>query len=371
MIINKETSPHIRRKDTLMMMFIDVIIALMPVIIMSIVTFHWAAVRNIYLSIAVMIACELLYLLIRYKKEGFKEHFSATSILGPCISGAIYGLITPAYSNPEWLMWFIIPIGAIFGMVIGKLVFGGTGQNIFNPAATGMVFTKLCFGNKFVYKANWFSQAMDVTTGATQLDGGSYSLFDLMIGSVPGTIGEVCKIAILIGMIYLLVRRAGDFHVIVSYLGTFIFLYFIAGFILKAGNVMAPGSTKPFSILVGKNGLSSTSVSAYVAQQLLSGGVLFAATYMVTDPVTMPVNRPGRILYGIIIGVSNVFIRLFGALPEGTVFSILIGNMVAPALDYYKWATNKYSWKNILAMASIIVVAALIIVWALCVRVFK
>jgi hypothetical protein len=90
---------------------------------------------------------------------------------------------------------------------------------------------------------------------------------------------------------------------------------------------------------------------------LLSGGVLFGGTYMITDPVTMPITRPSRVIYGMVVAVSVVFIRLFGSYAEGMGFSILIGNMFAPVMDHYKWSTNKYTWKNLLAMGIIAVLA--------------
>jgi electron transport complex protein RnfD len=362
MEIIKETSPHLRRKDTLNGMMIDVLIALSPVIGFALAIYGLDALRNLLVSIATMVLAEFVYVLIKnrlpidLKKHTFKEkwdnaikHYSWSNFLVPCVSGVIFALIMPAKTNPEGFIYFALIFGALFGIIIGKLVFGGTGSNIFNPAAVGMVFAKLCFGSKYVLNSSTYYY--DVSTSGTALAGGyastsAYSLLDLLIGKCPGVIGETCKIAILVGCVYLLVRRAADWRVIVSYLGSFLFMMLFAGIILKAG---------------GK----TTSIMSFLGYQLLSGGLLFGATYMATDPVTSPVTKPGRVMYGIILGISTVMIRLFGALPEGVAFSILIGNMFTPVIDYYKWSTNKYNWKNITISASLLVIATLIVVWSL------
>jgi Na+-translocating ferredoxin:NAD+ oxidoreductase subunit D len=361
MEIIKETSPHIRRKDDLKGMMLDVIIALLPVIVFALIVYQWAAVRNLLIPLAVMTLSEAVFVFLKAKapydgarhslKENwgrFKAAYTINNFLVPSVSALIFGLIMPASTDPAGMIYFALIMGSLFGIIIGKLVFGGTGQNIFNPAAVGFVFSKLCFGSKYVYATNAF---YDVAAGGTALGGGEYSLLNLFIGYVPGAIGEGCKIAILLGLVYLLARRAADWRVVLGYLGSFALLTLLAGAIYWAGGTLS-------------------SAWDYTLRQLLSGGLLFGAVYMATDPVTMPVNRPGRFIYGIILGVSTILIRLFGALPEGVAFSILIGNVFAPVCDYYKWATNKYDWKNLLAMGSLLFVAGLIIVWALCVEVF-
>jgi electron transport complex protein RnfD len=345
MDIIKETSPHLHRKDTLRGMMIDVIIALAPVLIFAYAVYTWDAVRNVFVSILLMCGAEFFFVLIRDK--GSLKNYTLNNFLVPLVSALIYALISPAKTDNIGITWVSLISGALFGIIIGKLVFGGTGQNIFNPAAVGMVFSKLCFGQHYIYQNTWYS---DVEAGGTSLSGGSYSFLDLFLGKCPGTIGEVCKLAILLGLAYLLIRKAADWRIVVSYLGTFAFLMLFAGIIYQAG-----GKTE--------------NAGSYLLSQLLSGGLLFGATYMATEPVTSPMGRPGRLIYGVILGSVNVMIRLFGSYPEGTVFSILIGNMLSPVIDYYKWASNKYSWKNILWMIAIPVATLLVVVWALCVEV--
>ena len=368
MSIIKETSPHIHRKDSLARMLIDVLIALSPVSITSIVVYGFAALRNLLIPVAVMVLCEFIYVLIMNRipydgqKHSFKEHwqkgikaYRLHHVLAPIVSGVIMGLLFPSASNPGYIIYIALIAGSVFGIVIGKLVFGGTGQNIFNPAAVGMVFAKLCFGSKYVYGTNGYVST--VTSGGTLLSDvsasspslvsryigiGDYSALDMFLGRIPGTIGEAFKFAILIGLVYLLVRRAADYRVVISYLGAYAALMALAGLIV---------CLKVKEVQFGQ----------FMAYSLLSGGVLFGATYMFTDPVTMPINAPGRVMYGVLGAGLTAIIRLFGALPEGVAFSILICNLVAPALDYPSYSGNKFTKKKVLFIAGLCLVAALAI----------
>ena len=366
MNIIKETSPHIHRKDSLARMLIDVLVALAPVTITALVVYGWAAFRNLAISAVTMLLCEFVFVLMTNRipydgtKRSIKEQFlhgckayRIHHVLAPLVSAVIFALIMPSDSNPGYVIYIALVTGSIFGMVIGKLVFGGTGQNIFNPAAVGMVFAKLCFGSRYVYGTNGYVNA--VTTGGTVLTDlgansaslvgkyaniGDISVLDMFLGRIPGTIGETFKFAILIGLIYLLIRQAADIRVIGSYLLGFLALMAIAGIF----------------VCVKVDGVN---YFHFLAFQLLTGGVLFGAVFMFTDPVTMPINAPGRIMYGLLGAGLTVIIRLFGALPEGVVFSLLICNLVAPAFDYYRFSSNKYTKKKILFMVGMFCVFVL------------
>lgn len=364
----KETSPHIRRKDSLARMLIDVLIALAPVVITSFVVYGWAAVRNYFISTLTMALAEFVFVFIMNRipydgaKHSLKEQFihgcKAYRIhhtLAPCVSGVIFALIMPSDSNPGYIIYLALILGSLFGIIIGKLVFGGTGQNIFNPAAAGMVFAKLCFGSSYVYGTNGYVST--TWAGGTMLSGmasssdsllsryaniGDYSALDMFLGRIPGTIGEGFKFAILVGLIYLLIRRAADFRVVASYLGGYVALMAIAGLIVV---MKVPG----------------VNYGQFLLFQLLTGGVLFGATYMFTDPVTMPINSPGRVMYGLLGAGLTVVIRLFGALPEGVAFSLLICNLVAPAFDHYSYSSSRFTWKKIVFTAGMFAVFALAI----------
>ena len=363
MIIGKESAPHLRRKATVTRMMVDVLIALAPTLIFSFVVFPIKTLIFYLCSLAVMVGAEFVFVGLKNMmpndglKHSFKERFayaykgkySINNVLAPAISAIIFTLIMPANAPI-----YAVIMGALFGIVVGKLVFGGLGSNIFNPAAVGMCFAKLCFGSQYGdYVSNWYCKVPDAVAGATPLGGtaeswftnvannmGEYDLFDMFIGRIPGTLGEVYKITIIVGLIYLLIRRSADFRIVVSYLGTFAVLALVGGLCVYSIN----NAVNPLKFL---------------AYQLLSGGVLFGATFMLTDPVTSPINAPSRIIYGMIAAVSTIFIRFFAALPEGVGFSILIANMVAVVLDHYEWSNPRYTWKKFVLMGSILVVSVL------------
>ena len=362
MKIIKENSPHLRSKATVSRMMGDVLIALAPTLIFAIVVYPLKTIIFLLISLSIMIGSEFVYVGLRNMqpkdglKHSFKERFiyaykdkyTKNNVLTAAISATIFTLIMPAGAP-----LYAVIVGAFVGIVIGKLVFGGTGSNIFNPAVVGMLFAKLCFGSQYVmYVDTWFYQLPeidDVIISATPLgltNGGmlsnvsQYSLVDMLIGRIPGTLGEVYKITILIGLAYLLIRRSADYRIVVSYLGTFTLLILIAG----------------LSVFALDNTVNPLLFTAY---NLLSGGVIFGAVFMLTDPVTSPINPPSRYLYGMIAAVVTVFIRLFAALPEGVGFSILIANMLAVVLDHYEWSSSKYTWKKLLAMGLIVLISSL------------
>ncbi len=342
-----ENSPHIRRKDNLTWMLLDVIIALAPVVIFSYIAFRLYALRNLAIPVAVMLLAEYIFVFIRFKpKEGKKTFqmlfqpkvigFKMYNLLSAIISGLIYGLMFPAQEGAMY--FYILPIGALFGMIVGKLLFGGFGQNIFNPAATGFIFAKACFASQMNGQyVNYLSEG--ITAGATSLQGGDADLLHLLIGTTQGAMGEVCKIAILVGLAYLLIRRVADWRVVASYAGTFIVLILVAG------------------IFLSDNALT------YTLYHVLAGGFLYGLAFMITDPVTMPITAPSRIYYGMVGAIAAVLIRLFAGAPEGVGYGILIANLVAPALDYFKWK-NRFDKRHFIAYGAIILVAAGIVLWA-------
>ena len=370
MNIIKENSPHLRRKANVTRMMTDVLLALIPTLIMAFVAFPLEATYTLLISLAVMLSAEFVFIGLKNmmpkdgQKHTFKEKFihsykgtwTINNILSTAITAVIFTLIMPAL--PAYQLYYVI-IGALAGIVFGKLVFGGLGQNIFNPAAVGMIFAKLCFGGNYKPVQSWFwdlSNTPDVLAGATPLSKGgilnnageftanlnNFSLQSMVLGQIPGTMGEICKITIVVGLIYLLIRRSADYRIVVSYLGSFILFSIVAGLSIWGVNP----NINPF---------------AFTAYYLLSGGVLFGATFMLTDPVTSPINAPSRYMYGIIAAISTIFIRLFAALPEGVGFSILIANMLSCLLDHYEWSSPKFNKKNIIAISLLIAIPVLLI----------
>lgn len=356
MKIVKGNSPYIHRKSSVKRMMLDVLIALIPVVVFSIIQYGLDAVKILGISIVTMLASELVYVFIVNQdpydgnKKTFKERIktakdkaSINNILAPLISAIIYAMIMPAGAK-----WYYIFIGSFSGMVFGKLLFGGLGANIFNPAALGRIITVVCFGGKMQYTNPLINGTFDAIASGTPLgviatDATVYnfeSIKNLLFGFIPGSIGEICKIAIIIGFIYLIIRKSADFRPTLGMLGSFTVLIVIAA-IAKHENVLT------FSLY-----------------HLLSGGLLFGACFMVTDPITSPVTRPGRFTFGICVGVITALIRLLGAYPEGVAFAILLSNMLVPVIDYYKWSTNKYSYKHAILWGSIMIASGVVIFFA-------
>ena len=364
MVIAKESAPHLRRKASVTRMMVDVLIALAPTLIFSFIVYPLKTLIFYLISVVIMEAAEFVYVGLRNmmpadgQKHTFKERFvyaykgkyNQNNVLTAAISAIIFTLIMPSGAPI-----YAVIIGALAGIVLGKLVFGGLGSNIFNPAAVGMVFAKICFGSQYAAQtSNWYVTVPDAVAGATPLGGtdgaiynvvnnmSQYGLKALVLGQVPGTLGEVYAITILVGAIYLLIRRSADIRVMLPYLGLFALLSLVAGLSIYA----VDGTTNPLR---------------FTAYYCLTGGVLFGGVFMLTDPVTSPINSPSRIIYAIVAAVSTIFIRLFAALPEGVGFSILIANMIAVVLDHYEWSNPRYTWKKFLAMGLLVVIPALVI----------
>lgn len=363
----KESSPHIRRKDSAWQMMLDVIIALLPTFIFSAVIFPFNTLINFFISAVIMCLAEFIFMGLTHmkpkdgEKHTFKEkfeyaykgHYQLVNLISPLVTAMIYTLITPSGAPI-----YSVIVGALIGIILGKLVFGGLGNNIFNPAAVGMVAAKLSFGSnygKYLALPSWFNSVPNTSMGGTLLGNisslgyesiNNVNFLDMFLGKMPGTLGEVYTVTILIGLIYLIFRKTVDFRILFSYFGTFLVMMIIAGLCIN-------------SIL------PQVKVMNFTLFELLSGGVIFGGVFMFTDPVTSPLTRPSRIMYGMIGGSLTVLIRLFGALPEGVAISLLIANMFAPVLDFPKWSNTKYTYKNIIAMALIFIIPTIIMIISL------
>jgi electron transport complex protein RnfD len=335
-------------------MLLDVVIALLPVVVFSFIAWPLGATKNVLISVAVMELAELIFVLVTHpmpvdlQKHSLVERFKygiasyrMSNFLAALVSALIFAMILPASTS-----WYALMIGAAAGITFGKLLFGGNGNNLFNPAAVGMVFAKVCFGGTMYYTAP-FAGVTEVAVSPTYLAGGGYGILDLFIGNVPGTLGETCKIAILLGLAYLLIKRVADWKVVVAYIGTFAILTLAGG----------------LTVTIGRGGFIP-SYGEWVLSHLLAGGFLFGAVYMVTDPVTMPITSPSRVAYAMSAAVAAIFIRYFAALPEGAGYGILIANCLAPLFDYPKWSNELWKKKDIIIAIAIPVVASLIVLWA-------
>lgn len=353
-----QSSPYIRKNVSVKRMMLDVIIALMPVTLFAMIANGWNGIYVFIISIVAMLLVEFIAnALIKwpkdmkfkelFSKEGFgkvKATFTVNNITAPLISALIYALIMPAGCD-----WYVVLVGAIFGMLVGKMLFGGLGCNIFNPAAVGRIFVGICFGAQI---GDAYTK-VDTFAGATPLGAtkgnltalGNYSLLDLFLGNIPGCMGEVSVLMILIGAVYLFVRRSADIRACLGYIVSFgiIMLFGCIGAYVKydTGNIMEMW-----------------------LYQMMSGGLLFGAVFMITDPVTSPTSKFGRICFASIAGIITALIRVCGAYPEGVAFSILIANMLAPTIDHFmRGKANHYNWKQWVGLSvAILAVSAIVLV---------
>ncbi|MBQ1233105.1 MAG: RnfABCDGE type electron transport complex subunit D [Clostridia bacterium] len=295
-------SPHIHSGRSTWRIMLDVIIALLPATVAGCVIFGLRALAVIALTVASAVGFEALFNLITKKKQTVGD-------LSAVVTGLLLALNLPA-NIPLWQC----VVGALFAIIVVKCLFGGLGCNIVNPAITARVFMLVAFGS--MTKAA-LPTVVDTVAGATPLaPEAATSLGDLFLGLHGGAIGETCAVALLIGFIYLLVRRVISWHLPVVFIGT----VFAVSFFLEGMNAVAALSA------------------------ILSGGLLIGAIFMATDYVTSPATAWGKVLFGVGAGVITVLIRYYGVYPEGVSFAILLMNIVTPFID--SWTKHKVFGKG-------------------------
>jgi len=304
------TASHVRDPLDVKRFMVMVIVALIPCVLASIYFFGLRVLAVIVVSYAAGGVAEVIFAVLR--KEEINEGFLVTGLLFP--------LILPP-TLPLWM----VAVGVIFGVVIGKELFGGTGRNLFNPALVGRCFLALAY--PAAMSANWLSAGSawpgrlvqyasattaDAVTGATPLvlakQGQWVEWTHLLWGNVAGSIGETSALALILGGGVLLVTRVANWRTVAGMLGSFILL-------AQGLHWINPARFGP------------------TGWHLLSGGLLFGAFFMATDPVTSPATRVGKWIYGLIIGAATVLIRNLTGYVEGVMFAILLGNVFAPLLD--------------------------------------
>ncbi len=314
------SSPHVKSQRTTHFFMQDVILALMPVLIMGVVFFSYRALVVVSLSVVSCVFFEALYNKILKMPSTIKDGSAV-------VTGLILGL-----NLPVTIPVYLPIIGAAFAIIVVKMLYGGLGKNIVNPAAAARIFLFICYSKSM---STWVAPVtelgqnaadlslfanVDLVSTATPLtylkDAGrivslaaNYSLMDLFIGRVGGCIGETCAILLILGGLFLLARKVITWHIPVSFIGTVALLTFVF-----------PKYT-------------TISRVDFMLYHLLSGGLLLGAIYMATDFATSPTTRLGRIIYGCGCGVLTVIIRYFGGYPEGVSFAILIMNFFAWYID--------------------------------------
>ena len=290
-------SPHIHSGRSTSRIMLDVIIALLPAAVAGCVIFGLRSLLVVGACVASCVLFEALFNLIVKKPQTIGD-FSAV------VTGLLLGLNLPA-NIPVWQC----VVGSLFAMIVVKGLFGGLGANPVNPAITARVFMLVAFGTMATAA---FPTVVDTVAGATPLSSeATTSLTDLFLGLYGGAIGETCSLALLIGFVYLLVRRVITWQTPVTFVGcVFLCSFFVEGMDLTAA-----------------------------LAAVLSGGLLIGAIFMATDYVTSPTTAWGKVIFGVGAGVITVLIRYFGVYPEGVSFAILLMNILTPYID--SWTKHR------------------------------
>ena len=300
-LLQLSASPHIHSGRSTTSIMRDVLIALLPAAVAGTVIF---GLRSLLILAVCVLSCVLFeagFNLIVKKEQTIGD-------LSAAVTGLLLGLNLPA-TIPVWQC----VIGSMFAIILVKCIFGGIGNNLVNPAITARVFMLVAFGGSMATQA--FPKIVDTASGATPLADiaadKTPKLFDLLLGTTGGAIGETCAIALLLGFVYLLIRRVITWHVPVAFIGTvFALSFFLEGF----------------------DAMSALAL-------ILSGGLFIGAIFMATDYVTSPATAWGKVIFGLGAGVLTVLIRYFGAYPEGVSFAILFMNILTPYIE--KWTSHK------------------------------
>ncbi len=306
------SNPHIRGSETTQTIMRDVIIAMCPALIWSIVIFGVEALVLTAISAAGCVFFEWLYRFLMKKPQSIGD-----------LSAVVTGILL-AFVCPPTLPWWTILVGDFFAIVVVKQLFGGIGKNFLNPALAGRAALVASYAGSMTTwidpaagKAPILGGAVDVVTAATPLTylkagdlAGLQSVYDLkamFIGNIGGCVGEVSSLMLLIGGVYLIGRKVINWHTPVSYIGTVAVLTFLFP---KAGSSLE-----------------------WMLYSLFGGGLMLGAFFMATDYATSPVTKRGQVIFGIGCGVFTVFIRYFGSYSEGVCYSIMVMNLCVALID--------------------------------------
>ena len=288
---NVSSSPHARGNVLTQNLMFDVAIAMVPAAVYGVYQFGLKALCILLVTMAGSVLSEYVYESLMGKPITVMDGSAL-------VTGMILGLNMP----PEIPLW--IPfLGSIFAIIVVKQLYGGLGQNFMNPALAARCFLLISFANQMsAFK-------LDGVSGATPLsvlkNGGRVDVAAMFVGKIPGTIGEVSVVALLIGAAYLLYRKVITIHIPAAYIITFAIFVFIFG-------EQDPG---------------------YVMAHICGGGLIFGASFMATDYVTSPITPKGRIVFGVLLGILTGLFRLFGGSAEGVSYAIIISNLLVPLIE--------------------------------------
>lgn len=292
--LNISSSPHIRDKMTTSKIMLYVLIGLLPATIFGIYNFrHEHAWILVIVTTFTAVLSEYLYERLMHKPITIGD-----------LSAAVTGLLLALNLPPTLPVW-MGALGSVFAIVVVKQLFGGLGQNFMNPALAARCFLLISFTGRMTYFV------YDGITGATPLAklkaGEVVNTFDMMVGTIRGTIGETSMFAIIIGACFLLLMGVIDLRIPGTYIVTFVIFISIFG-----GHGFDPG---------------------FITAHLCGGGLMLGAWFMATDYVTSPITKTGQILYGICLGILTGLFRLFGGSAEGVSYAIIISNLLVPLIE--------------------------------------
>ena len=312
------SNPHIRTNEDTRSIMLDVIIALCPALLMSVIRFGFRALIAVVVSMASAMFFEWLYRKLLHK----------TQTLGD-LSAAVTGMLL-AFVCPVTLPYWMLIVGNFFAIFVGKQLYGGLGKNFLNPALAGRAALVACYTGQMTSwidpstKAPLFGGLADVVTAATPLTTmksgefaeltAQYSLSDMFIGNIGGSLGEISSMMLLIGGLYLIFRKVISWQIPVAYIGSVAILTFL----FPQGN----------------------DALTWMLYNVLGGGLFLGAFFMATDYVTSPVTKKGQLIFGLGCGLITVFIRYFGSYPEGVCYSILVMNCCTWIIDKYTKPTR-------------------------------
>ena len=301
-LLKVSSSPHVRDGVTTQRLMFDVVIAMIPASVYGVWQFGMNALLVLIATVIASVAAEYLYEKLMHKPITISDG-----------SAVVTGMILALNMPPEIPVWIPV-LGAFFAIIVVKQLYGGLGQNFMNPALAARCFLLTSFA---LFMKNFSSAKLgfDSLTSATPLAqlraGETVDLASLVIGRIPGTIGEVSVIALLIGAIYMVVRKVISPVIPLIYIGTvFVFTFLFGGFNLT-----------------------------YSLSEICAGGLIFGAFFMATDYVTSPLTPKGQIVYGLILGIVTGIFRLWGASPEGVSYAIIFSNLLVPLIERYTLPT--------------------------------
>ena len=290
------SSPHIRDKETTTNLMGQVIVALMPATAVGISNYGMHAVVTILISVISCIVFEALFQKLVGRKNTILD-----------LSAALTGLLLALNLPAEVPFWLPI-IGAFFAIIVVKQLFGGLGQNFMNPALGARCFLLISFTGRMT---TFTYDAVTTATPLAQLKAGEdVDVLSMFLGTIPGTIGETSALALLIGGIFLLVRKVINYRIPLFYIGSF------SVFIM----IYALASGRGFDV-------------SFLLAHLCGGGLILGAFFMATDYVTSPITPMGKIVFGILLGLLTFLFRIFGGSAEGVSYAIIIGNLLVPLIE--------------------------------------